>query len=85
MITIDVVCPLCCADNYIDQLIADIQKQENVTIGNVIFALTEEGDTSAVKNRISSVGYTFFLLKKKSFPIHSRGKRQFSNTVETIS
>ena len=67
MITIDVVCPLCCADNYIDQLIADIQKQENVTIGNVIFALTEEGDTSAVKNRISSVGYTFFSVKKEEF------------------
>ena len=67
MITVDVVCPLCHADQYIGRLIENIKKQENVSIGNVVFALTEDGDTSAVIEQINAEGYTFFSVEKEEF------------------
>ena len=67
MITVDVVCLLYQADEYIDKLISDIGKQKDVTVANVIFALTEAGDTSSVKEKISAAGYTFFSVTKEEF------------------
>lgn len=67
MISIDVVCPLRHADQYIDRLIEDIKKQKNVAPQTVVFALTEDGDTSCVKDKILSAGFTFFSVEKEEF------------------
>ncbi len=85
MIKVDVVCPLCHADNYIDKLIADIQKQKDVALGNVVFALTEDGDTTAVKEKIESAGYTYFSVSKEEFS-HSltREKAVFENCENDV-
>lgn len=67
MITVDVVCPLYKADEYIDALIENLKKQKDVTYGNVVFCVTEEGDTTLVKQKITAAGYTFFSLEKSEF------------------
>ena len=67
MMNVDVVCPLYGADNYIDAFIANLQKQKNVTYGNVVFCITEEGDTSTVKEKITAAGYTYFSVEKNEF------------------
>lgn len=67
MINIDVVCPLYKADGYIDNLISSLQSQREVNYGAVVFAITEEGDTSAVKNKISLAGYNYFCVQKQNF------------------
>ena len=40
MIKVDLVCPLFHADKFIDNLIADIQKQEDVILEKFVFAIT---------------------------------------------
>ena len=67
MIKVDVVCPLCNADEYIDGLIEKIKKQEGVVLGNVVFALTECGDTSAAKVKIAAAGFFCFSVEKERF------------------
>ena len=67
MMNVDVVCPLYRADNYIDAFIANLQKQKGVAYGNVVFCVTEEGDTSFVKEKIFAAGYTYFSVAKNEF------------------
>ena len=67
MLQVDVVCPLYRADNYIDALIENLKKQQGVAYGSVVFCVTEDGDTTAVKQKIAAAGYTFFLLEKSEF------------------
>lgn len=67
MIKVDVVCPLYRADGCIDGLISDIKRQEKVAVCNVVFAVTEEGDTSAVKQKITSEGFTYFCVQPCDF------------------
>ncbi len=67
MKTVDVVCLLYHADEYIENLIEGIKKQENVILENVVFGITEDGDTSSVKEKISSSGFIFFSVTKDNF------------------
>lgn len=67
MIKIDVVCPLYNADGYIDGLLENIKKQEGVELANVIFVITEVGDTSSVKEKISQANFTYFSVQKSEF------------------
>lgn len=67
MITVDVVCLLYHADDYIENLIKGFKKQEGVIFNNVIFAITECGDTRQVKNKITENGYAFFCVNKEDF------------------
>lgn len=67
MLTVDVVCLLYHADNYIDNLILGLKSQQGVTYGRVVFAITEDGDTSAVKSKIIENGFTYFGVEKKDF------------------
>lgn len=85
MITVDVVCPLYKADSYIDNLIDNFKKQEGVTLGNVVFALTEEGDTSIVRQKILEAGFIFFIVQVQEFS-HSltRQKSIFEYCVNDV-
>lgn len=67
MLKVDIVCPLNQADSYIDAFIANLQKQKNVEYGNVIFAITESGDTATVKEKITAAGYRFFSVTQEEF------------------
>ena len=67
MITVDVVCPIYGADGYIDTLIEGLKRQQGVTYGNVVFCITEEGDTAPVKQKITDAGYTYFSVAKSEF------------------
>lgn len=67
MIKVDLVCPLFHADKFIDNLISDLQKQEDVILEKIVFAITEDGDTSSVKEKITSAGFSFFSVNRKEF------------------
>ncbi|MDE7453545.1 MAG: hypothetical protein K2N22_03965 [Clostridia bacterium] len=67
MIKIDVVCPLYQADGYIENLIDNIKMQDGVILDNVVFAITEIGDTSFVKEKILEAGFSFFSVEKEDF------------------
>lgn len=67
MIKVDVVCPLNRADEYIDTFISNLKKQTGVEYGTVVFAVTENGDTSAVKEKITAAGYTYFPVPQEKF------------------
>ncbi len=66
MIRVDVVCPLYRAEKYMDTIFEGLQKQKEVEINNVVFALTEDGTpTDAIKAKIDAAGYTHF-----EVPVH---------------
>lgn len=67
MINIDIVCPLFNADKYIDGLIENIKKQEGVSVDNVVFALTDGGDASVVKEKIKAAGFFYFSVTPEKF------------------
>lgn len=67
MISVDVVCLLYHADKYIDNLIKGLKSQKGVVLDNVIFAVTESGETDGVKSKISENGYSYFSVKKEEF------------------
>lgn len=67
MIPVDLVCPLYKADEVIDNLIDSIKVQKGVSLENVVFAITESGDTSPVKAKISASGFTYFSVAKDEF------------------
>ncbi len=66
-ITVDIVCPLHRADKYIDSLFEGLRTQEKVNFGTVVFAITEDGDTSEVKKKITEAGYTYFTVMLDEF------------------
>lgn len=66
-ITVDIVCPLHKADKYIDSVISGLRRQKNVDFGTVVFAITEDGDTSEVKNKITEAGYMYFTVMLDEF------------------
>lgn len=67
MLKVDIVCPLNQADLYIDAFIINLQKQKNVEYGNVVFVITENGDTGSVKQKITDAGFQFFSVAKEEF------------------
>ena len=67
MINIDIVCPLFNAGKYIDGLIENIKKQEGVLVDNVVFALTDGGDASVVKEKIKAAGFFYFSVTPEKF------------------
>ncbi len=67
MVKTDIVCPLYNADDYIDSLILGLQNQKDVEYGTVVFAVTEEGDTTLVRSKIEAAGYNWFSVEKKEF------------------
>lgn len=67
MIDIDVICPLFNADKYIDSLLENIKGQRGVKLNSVVFAVTEYGDTSSVKAKISAAGFFYFSVKPDDF------------------
>lgn len=67
MIDIDVICPLFNADKYIDSLLENIKGQRGVKLNSVVFAVTEYGDTSSVKAKISAAGFFYFSVKPDEF------------------
>lgn len=67
MIPVDVVCPLYKADDYMENLISSLKNQKGVCLKNVIFAITECGDTAFVKDKISEAGFTYFSVEKGEF------------------
>ncbi len=64
---VDIVCPLFHADGYIENFIENLQNQNDIELCNVVFAITEDGDTSFVKAKIKAAGYTWFGVKKDEF------------------
>ena len=67
MIKIDVVCPLHLADDEIGPLIEGLKAQKDIELHKVVFPITEEGDLSAVIQRIEEAGFTYFLVPKTEF------------------
>lgn len=67
MMRVDVVCPLKQADKYIDALLANLKKQQGVEYGSVVFAITEDGDTASVKEKIAEAGFTYFSVQPEEF------------------
>lgn len=64
---IDIVCPLFRADDYIDDLISGIQRQNGIELGQVVFAITNIGEIQPVINKIDEAGFDYFLVEKKDF------------------
>ena len=67
MLKVDIVCPLNQADLYINSFIINLQKQKNVEYGNVVFVITENGDTGSVKQKITDAGFQFFSVAQEEF------------------
>ncbi len=68
MIRVDIVCPLYHADAYIDRFLDGLALQKEVTINNVVFALTvDDTPTDYVKERIERAGYTYFEVPAEKF------------------
>lgn len=55
------------ADEDIDHVIEGLRTQKNIELHKVIFPITEEGDLSAVIERIDAAGFTYFLVPKSEF------------------
>ncbi len=64
---IDVVCPLWRANDYIDDIIASLQAQEGVELVNVVFPVTQSGETQIVLEKITAAGFSYFLLPESEF------------------
>lgn len=63
--TIDVICPLYNAENYIEQLHKSILKQKNVKISNIKYILTESTDNT--EKILKNNKYDYKKIKKKDF------------------
>lgn len=64
---VDVVCPLYRADGYIEKLIDGIKMQKGVSLGRVVFALTNTGDTAFVVDKIREAGFQYFNVEPHDF------------------
>ncbi len=64
---IDVVCPLYMAEKEIEQIIANIKKQENVEINKIIFPVTLSEDSEKTIEIIKNYSCTYFTVEKKEF------------------
>lgn len=67
MMRIDVVCPLHLADEEIGPLIEGLKAQKDIELHKVVFPITEEGDLSAVIEKIEAAGFTYFKVPKPEF------------------
>lgn len=67
MISIDVVCPLYKAEDYIDNLIFGLKSQEGIIFNKVVFAITEWTGMEAVVDKIKIEGYACFFVKPGNF------------------
>ena len=68
MLRIDVVCPLCRAENEIDAALAGLAAQKNIILHKVVFPITDTGDDlSVVIEKIQKAGYTYFLVPLADF------------------
>jgi rhamnosyltransferase len=68
MLKIDVVCPLCRADDEIDAVLAGLAAQKNIILHKVVFPITDTGDDlSVVIEKIQKAGYTYFLVPLADF------------------
>ncbi len=68
MIRVDIVCPLYHADDYIDRFLEGLAAQKEVTINDVVFAITVDGTpTDYVTSRIEEAGYTYFEVPSEKF------------------
>lgn len=68
MLKIDVVCPLCRADDEIDAVLAGLSAQKNIILHKVVFPITDTGnDLSVVIEKIQKAGYTYFLVPLADF------------------
>ncbi|MBE6691380.1 MAG: hypothetical protein E7590_08925 [Ruminococcaceae bacterium] len=67
MIRIDVVCPLYLADREIGRVIRQLKAQKKIELNKVVFPITEEGDLSAVIQKIRQAGFSYFLVPKSEF------------------
>ncbi|MBE6702190.1 MAG: rhamnosyltransferase [Ruminococcaceae bacterium] len=64
---IDVVCPLYCADDEIDGVIAGLKSQSNIQLHKVVFPITDDGDVSAVVQKIEKAGFDYFCVSLSDF------------------
>ena len=68
MLKLDVVCPLCRADDEIDAVLAGLAAQKNIILHKVVFPITDTGDDlSVVIEKIQKAGYTYFLVPLADF------------------
>lgn len=81
--SIDIICPLYNAENYIENLHKSLLKQENVNINNIQYLLTESKDKSEEILKKNKLNYK--IIKKEEFS-HSlvREKAAFESNVDII-
>ena len=81
--TIDIICPLYNAENYIERLHASLIKQENVEINEIKYILTESADHTEEKLREYKVKYR--KIKKEEFS-HSltREEEAFNSKADIV-
>lgn len=81
--TIDIICPLYNAENYIEKLHNNILKQENVNISNILYILTESKDNTEEILLLHNCNYK--KIKKEEFS-HSlvREKSAFESKSDIV-
>ena len=81
--SIDIICPLYNAKNYIDSLNKSLLMQENVNIKNIKYLLTESSDNTEEYLKVNKLNYK--LIKKEDFS-HSltREKEAFESNADIL-
>lgn len=63
----DIVCPLYRADEYIDGLIENIGRQQDIEINKVVFPITRSDNFEKVIEKIVNAGYDHFIVEPEQF------------------
>ena len=81
--TVDIVCPLYNAENYIDALHASFLMQENVAINNIKYILTESSDKT--EEKLKKLKCNYETIKPSEFS-HSlvREKAAFASNADIV-
>lgn len=80
---IDIICPLYCAEKYVENLDANIKKQKNVDINQIKYVLTKSNDKT--EEILKHVQATYKIIEKEEFS-HSltREKEAFESRADII-
>ena len=81
--TIDIICPLYNAKNYIKELQASFEMQKNVNINNIRYVVTNTNDN--IENILQEMKCTYTIIEKQDFS-HSltREKEAFKSNADII-
>ena len=80
--SIDIICPLYNAENYIEDLYKSIMKQKSVEINEIKFILTESEDNTEKKLKQLNIDYK--KIKKEEFSHSIREKAAFDSSADII-